>query len=545
MLVPSGALYLDLAEEDPLTGSPTPILMNTFPFDGQDDVPAADAGGSHPLYVTVVDIGTDGLSPGDTHIFVTTDLGLVEVWNGTTFAAGWASSTFASVASDGGGTDDEHRFRLIRDTVFTSLEIVTVRVTAETTIAAVLDTTYDFQIEDLTKPILVSAKTRGLTRLRVEFDEEVKQGTTDGGDALLIRDITAGAIVKPPAGPLPARIEFERDLFTAADIGRFIGVAGADNALNNDIFEILSLVSPQIVEIDTTEVVEEELPVDTVITVSPYRVDGVPDPALIFPFFNPVVIAAETVAPNEVELTLHTDITQQRLYKLSVVSVEDLNGNVIGSSPAEIEFTTEPCPAPDERAAGQFNMVDFMPDENLEQDTSRDLERFLRVIDEPLQLLLCDVDEFTTIMDIDLIDKRNLGALLDHLGVPFSFAPSLSETDQRRLASILVDIYKRKGVEVAIEATVNFLLGFEIDIQPYLDPGETWIMGESLLGVDTFLGPGTLFLRYSFQVKTIEDLTETQRRRMIEIVNYMKPSHTHFVRIAEPSTPDIPVTPVS
>lgn len=208
---------------------------------------------------------------------------------------------------------------------------------------------------------------------------------------------------------------------------------------------------------------------------------------------------------------------------------------------ADLEFTTETCAHPRDREDSGFDMLNLMPDGNLALDGSHDYERFLRSFDEVLQLLLCDVDAFTQLGDVDLIPAQNLDAMLVHLGVPFSFARDLAEADKRRLASILVDIYRRKGVEAAIEATVNFLLSCEIDVQPFLDPMTTWTLGLAELGITTFLGPGTSFLRFSFQVVVQQDLDETTRRRMIEVVSYMKPAWTHFVRVIEPSTPNIPV----
>lgn len=401
------------------------------------------------------------------------------------------------------------------------------------------DLTYSFTIEDLTKPELLSAKTRGLTQVRVKFNEDVIQGTGLPGDALAIKNIGAGISILPASGPNPARLIASRDVFLATDVGLYLGVAGADNALNNDIFEIASFISPREVEITPTDVIEEALPEGAIVTVCPYRVDGVPDASRVNPYFNPVVVGIESVAADEVELTLHTEITQKRLYGLFCVGVEDLKGNAMVKQ--SVEFTTEACNVPQERIDAEFDYVSFMPEENLEQDKTRDLERFLRVLDEPMQLLFCDIDNFPTILDVDLIAEENLDALLDHLGAPFSFTRNLPAQDKRRLAGILVQAYKRKGVEVAIEAFVNFVLGVEIDVRPYLAFGDEWVLGESELGVDTILGVGTLFLRYSFEVEAFSDLTEVKRRQLIEIVQYMKTSHTHFVRLIEPTNPDTPV----
>lgn len=537
MLIPSGALYLDTAVENLLTGSPTPICINAFPFDSQDDVPAADADGSHYLYATIVDIGTDGLDLAESRIYVTTaDAGVVQIFDGAAFIASWAASTFSPVASDGGATVDEHRFVFVRDTAFVSLDVVQVRLVGKTTIGDTLDKTYSFTIEDLTKPEVLEVKTRTLTKLVVQFNEPVACGTGEVGDASRVRDISGGIGVLAPTGVDPARIIATRDIFDPTDVGLFLGVAGSENAVNNDIFTIVSFISAREVEIGNLDIISEDLPEVAIITLSPYRVDGVPDEFLISPYFNPLVIAAECVPGDgdTVELTLHTEITQQRLYTLHVSSIQDLNQNVI--EPTIIEFTTESCGTTKDR---DFSVFDMIPDENLNQDDTRDLIRFLNIIDEVLQLILCSVDEFVNIMDIDLVSENNLDAMLAHLGNPFSFATSLSTEDKRRLASVLVEAYKRKGGEVAIEATVAFILGIDIDVQPFLNPAGSWTLGVSELGTTTLLGPGTDFLLYSFQAEIFQDLTEIERRRLIEIVEYMKPAHTHFIRLIEPTTPPV------
>lgn len=535
MLIPSGAVYLDVATENDSTVTPT--CINAFPYAGQEGVPAADALGSHALHITVVDVGTAGLSAGDTKLYVTTvDEGLIEVFDGTSFHANWTNSSYSPVASDGGATIDEHRFILIRDTPFVSLDVVNVRVVAETTIAETLDKTYAFTIEDLTKPELLEVKTRGLDKLRVIFNEPMLKETDALGDVLFVRNISGGIAVVAPVTPDPPRVAASRDIFSPSDVGLYLGIAGAENALNNDIFQIVSFISAREVEISSPDILNEELTENALVTISPYRVDGVPDAARVNPYFNPIVLSAECIADDEIELTLHTEITQQREYLFYALGVQDLNENVL--DPVSIEFTTEPCGAPSDR---DFSILDMVPDENLRQDATRDLERYLRVLDEVLQLILCDVDNWTSLLDIDQIADDNLDAMLLHLGAPFSFAGSLSAEDKRRLASVLVEMYKRKGGEVAIEAIVSFILGIDIDVQPFLNPAGTWTLGVSVLGGDAILGPGTSFLRYSFQVESFQDLTEVQRRRLIEIVNYMKPAHTHFIRLIEPTTPPVTV----
>jgi hypothetical protein len=84
-----------------------------------------------------------------------------------------------------------------------------------------------------------------------------------------------------------------------------------------------------------------------------------------------------------------------------------------------------------------------------------------------------------------------------------------------------------------MEAAIAVLLGFVVDIRPFLG-GDSWTLGESALGFDTALGPGTLFQRYSFEAESTEALSTVQRQQLVELIDYMKPAHTHLVRIIEP-----------
>jgi hypothetical protein len=66
-------------------------------------------------------------------------------------------------------------------------------------------------------------------------------------------------------------------------------------------------------------------------------------------------------------------------------------------------------------------------------------------------------------------------------------------------------------------------------------------LGVSELGIDTALAGGTSFQKFSFEAVSPITLTETQRRRVIELINYMKPAHTHFIRLIEPEEEEAPV----
>jgi phage tail-like protein len=540
------AFYVDDIAELNLSGTPL-LIANTFPADGAVDVPAADAPiafatASHPILLTVFDTTVNGLnpapgSPGTVIKVTTVEDGEVTVWNGTTFAGDWNTySTFTPVSSDSVVGADEHRFVLVRDTPFTSLDVIGVEVDATNIDLDTLNLVYSFTVEDLTVPVLLTVATRTLERVRLTFDEQMESGTGTPGDVLLLRNITGGLQVLPRNGLTPPRIVAPDPIFLAQDAGMYVGVANADLAINNGTFEILSVIDTRTLEINNELAAEEVLPLDHIATITPYRLSGVADVNRVIPYFNPIVVGLEAVLTDglvtAVELVLHDSITQNREYGIDVAHVNDVWGN---SLLAEYQtFTTEMCAVPVERLNEEFDWLHLIPAANLEQDTTRDLERLLRCLDEVMQLLLCDVDQFVNLSDIDQIDPHNLDAMLASLGAPFTFTGSLGDTDKRRMAAILVDAYKRKGIESGMEALISYLIGVDVDIRPYAGDPDVWVLGDDELGESTYLGPGTQFLLYAFEGESPDALSETQRRRILEVIDYMKPAHTHMVRLLEP-----------
>ena len=101
---------------------------------------------------------------------------------------------------------------------------------------------------------------------------------------------------------------------------------------------------------------------------------------------------------------------------------------------------------------------------------------------------------------------------------PFTFGPLVTEISGARRRGIR-DAAGRAGIEVSGITPLNV---------------DTLVLGESELGVDWTLGPSDRFARYAFNVEVARMLTETERRRLRAIVEYLKPAHTHFVELVEP-----------
>jgi phage tail-like protein len=171
---------------------------------------------------------------------------------------------------------------------------------------------------------------------------------------------------------------------------------------------------------------------------------------------------------------------------------------------------------------------------NRREDVTGDLQRFLACLQEVTDLVLHDVDRFADILDPDIASDPFLDLMLPELGNPFPF--DLSVVDKRRLLNVLVAMYREKGTERGIVNAIRFFLGLEVTLTAYT--AEALILGESLLGVDWVLGPSTAFAAYGFEVAVARILEAEERGRVRQIVDYMKPAHTH-ARIVEPVVPEV------
>jgi phage tail-like protein len=255
---------------------------------------------------------------------------------------------------------------------------------------------------------------------------------------------------------------------------------------------------------------------------------------LTFPAITPIVIGVRIVTTSTTELIVNTEMSQRILHKVTVSNVQDLAGNVIDPSFHTANFTSYACPAPADR---DFNIYRQWSDQDRREDVKEGdltLKKFSDCLQDVVDLLLCQIDHFSDIWDPDVAPENFLDAILDNLGNPFPFG--LSVTDKRRLAQVLVQIYKEKGTAKGIINAVRFFVGVTVDVDAFDD--DTWTLGEDELGVGTILGPGTTFLLYAFDVISPVVLTTEQESRIDTIVNYMKPAHTHYMRLLTPPPPE-------
>jgi len=243
------------------------------------------------------------------------------------------------------------------------------------------------------------------------------------------------------------------------------------------------------------------------------------------------VSAASAVAEAElVSITLDTEMTPDITYEARAVGISDLSGNPVLPPFDRVRFEGF---RPAQPAARGFDLWLLLPRHNRRDDTTGDLERFIRCLQEPTDLLLAGADAFPDIFDLERAPEAFLDAILADLGNPFAF--ELDLVGRRRLASLLVEMYRQKGTAKGIKNAVRFFLGLETTIEAFAS--DTLALGDAELGVSWILGPSDRFALYAFNVVASRVLAPAERRQLRVIVDYLKPAHTHFIDLIEPSAP--------
>lgn len=249
-----------------------------------------------------------------------------------------------------------------------------------------------------------------------------------------------------------------------------------------------------------------------------------------FPAVPAAVVAAEADGAR-VRLTLHPELTPDVRYEVVAAGVADLSGNAVL---APFDRATVRGFRPPRPEARRFDLWAMLPKHNRREDRTGDLWRFIACLQEVTDLMLVEVDRFPEVFDLERAPEGFVDLILADLGDPFPF--DLDELGKRRLASVLVEMYRQKGTARGIINAVRFFLGVEIEaVTAYA--GEALVVGESELGVDWILGPSSRFARYAFDVIVGVPLTDAQRKQLRAIVEYLKPAHTHFVTLVEPAPP--------
>jgi len=259
------------------------------------------------------------------------------------------------------------------------------------------------------------------------------------------------------------------------------------------------------------------------------------------PAVQVVVTGVTLVTAYQVDLATNIELSYGALYEVSVVGVEDAQGNAVNPAANSVEFTAFRPVGPPGRS---FALWDMLSDTDRRRDEAfpdRPLRKFVLCLQDVVDLLLHSVDRWTEIIDIDRAPEPFLNAILRDLGNPFTFL-SLSVLEKRKLARVLLSIYKQKGTQPGIINAIRFFLGIEVELD-ILNDRDYWRIGVDYLGVSTKIGPSSGSpLWYSFYIVSPLLLTEDQRDKMVKIATYMKPAHEHILGVREPGDVVTPTT---
>jgi phage tail-like protein len=245
----------------------------------------------------------------------------------------------------------------------------------------------------------------------------------------------------------------------------------------------------------------------------------------------PVAVTQARAEGSLLTLDLEPDLSPGARYVVRFTGVVDKSGNV---ALPPFDRATFVAPRPPRPARRRFDLWSMLPKHNRRADATGDLARFVACLQEVTDLALADVDRFADLLDLERAPEPFVDAMLSDLGNPFRF--ELSELEKRRLASVLVAMYREKGTEPGIRNAVRFLVGVEVT-RVLAFAGTALTLGESELGVDWELGPSGRFARYAFHVEVSRPLSPSERRQVRALIDLLKPGHTHFLDLLEPGAP--------
>jgi len=249
----------------------------------------------------------------------------------------------------------------------------------------------------------------------------------------------------------------------------------------------------------------------------------------------PLVVVEAQADGHFVVVTVDTEMTPGANYQIDVSNgaVEDTDGNP--TDPFEwVSFDGFRPEAPYNR---RFLLWYMLPQKNRDDDETGDLRRFIDCLQEVVDLLLFDIDRFPEIFDIERCSSTFIDLILADLGDPFDV--DLEDADKRRLATVLVQMYREKGTAEGIENAIRFFLGIEVEVQALNDL--VMRLGVSRLGDNWTLGTTHQRSLYSFDIVTDAVLTAELVAHVRRIAEYLKPAHTHLVDVRGNEEPTVPV----
>jgi phage tail-like protein len=541
---PIGALFIDDLRYDNDVGDIT--LFNQIP---QHNEVAVKSTATINLWVAAF---TDALT--EVLVYVTRDGVRTLAYDqaGTGLQAGWNGSRASATVqmSIGAIVNDELILVLDPTTPFASEDVITVDVLGKSG-TSTLNASYTFFVEDTSAPKVDEIVWVEPRRARLRFNKEMQCDDKLGGILYSINLSGAFEVAAPNKLLLTAALP----TYDLADY--WVGITGSAHPVNNDYYQIesvdlvtreMTLVMPEGVELIGDTGIDLDSDGNVVrqrslrAYVTSYRIEARPQDELpeIVCAYAPMVVgssmrkALAIERPADISLErymfvdFHDDVSISRKYRFHVARARD-ESKIAADALSTFDFTTPSFGAPSNRV----KMIDFLsgPAAAEDLDEGGQYHRLACVLQDVLNQLWNRTDTMATLSDPDTAPERWLDYLLYSMGNPFRIA--LTEIDKRRLISALMSIYKQIGTEKVIKDTLAFFLGIIFDIRPFID-AVGWIMGSSVIGVDTALAAGSLVAKNSYEIISPVTLTVEQRRTVRDVAEFLDPLNMHLVRIVEP-----------
>lgn len=242
------------------------------------------------------------------------------------------------------------------------------------------------------------------------------------------------------------------------------------------------------------------------------------------PAVVPTIVSVTMVSSTVFDVVCDIELTPRAAYTLTAW-VKDALGNMAAPPTNVASFLGYQPPIP---AGREFDVLDLVPQMNLDEDETEDLHNLLGCFQEVEELELYTIDSMGDLLDPDLAPEPFVDAMLQDLGNPFDFPLTLAE--KRRLAPVLVRIYQQKGTDPGIVNAIRTFLKIETTITTPTHTGTP--LGVGTLGGTLILGSTIQSDLYTFIVESPGPLDTTTRDRMNRIIDYMKRDVCHW-RIEE------------
>ena len=536
--VPIAALYIDnLVLDD----AGIFAIFNTVPEDDEDQVRST---ANIALWVaTFQDV--DALSSVKVWATIGGSRVLIYDMGGGGFQAGFTGTDVLQM-SPAAALNDELILDINPDNPFPSHDTIKVEVEAK---ANTQEATFAYQVttEYTEAPVVDDILWLTPRKARLRF-REAMQNDTELGGIRFMKTLTAAVEV----------VDYEtlaiNNLVPQTEwIGYWLGFTGSAHPQDNNYFKIATIdATAKRIVLDTrgrTLAVDDGIDKDddgNVIrtrtlraTITPYRLESL---ALgedeVQCAYEPVVdvlrapVATEMplgADPNRyVIISFHDDVSITRPYSLHLANT--LNEfKEVSDADSFFNFYAPTFGSPENR----ISLWELMSLGDRVEDLGHEAElrKMCCVLQDLLNVLWHRCDSLEDINDPDKAPESWVPYLLYSLGNPFDMPLDL--LDQRRLASVLITIYKRIGTPKIIEDTLAFFLGGSFVVQPFLSTS-WWSLNSSVLGVTTVLGPSSAYARNAYEIISSIPLTTEQRRTVRQIATYLDPVYMHLVRIVEP-----------